>query len=164
MMNVLFVLRICPTALNGKNCDYGHPSSNKKQEITVVYKTAHNSLHVFPNLNDMPIGVIKADNTLPPAVLRQFMDMTALNGKNCDYGHPSSNKKQEITVEIIWLKTGMKVNRMKYTSTLLAVSDMEKSKQFYHDVLGMDIVNDFGANVTLNVISSGSDSVASTYA
>ena len=53
---------------------------------------------------------------------------TALNGKNCDYGHPSSNKKQEITVEIIWLKTGMKVNRMKYTSTLLAVSDMEKSK------------------------------------
>ncbi len=75
---------------------------------------------------------------------------TALNGKNCDYGHPSSNKKQEITVEIIWLKTGMKVNRMKYTSTLLAVSDMEKSKQFYHDVLGMDIVNDFGANVTLN--------------
>lgn len=44
----------------------------------------------------------------------------------------------------------MKVNRMKYTSTLLAVSDMEKSKQFYHDVLGMDIVNDFGANVTLN--------------
>lgn len=39
---------------------------------------------------------------------------------------------------------------MKYTSTLLAVSDMEKSKQFYHDVLGLDIVNDFGANVTLD--------------
>ena len=38
---------------------------------------------------------------------------------------------------------------MKYTSTLLAVTDMEKSKQFYHDVLGLDIVADFGANVTL---------------
>jgi len=38
---------------------------------------------------------------------------------------------------------------MKYTSTLLAVRDMEKSKQFYHDVLGLDIVADFGANVTL---------------
>ncbi len=37
----------------------------------------------------------------------------------------------------------------KYISTLIAVSDMEKSKQFYHDVLGMDVVADFGANVTL---------------
>lgn len=34
---------------------------------------------------------------------------------------------------------------MKYTSTLLAVTDMEKSKQFYHDVLGLDIVADFGS-------------------
>ncbi len=39
---------------------------------------------------------------------------------------------------------------MKYTSTLIAVSDMEKSKQFYHDVLGMNVVADFGANVTLD--------------
>ena len=39
---------------------------------------------------------------------------------------------------------------MKYTSTLIAVSDMEKSRQFYHDVLGMDVVADFGANVTLD--------------
>ena len=39
---------------------------------------------------------------------------------------------------------------MKYTSTLIAVSDMEKSKQFYHDVLGMNVVTDFGANVTLD--------------
>lgn len=38
----------------------------------------------------------------------------------------------------------------KYTSTLIAVSDMEKSKQFYHDVLGMNVVADFGANVTLD--------------
>ena len=38
---------------------------------------------------------------------------------------------------------------IKYTSTLIAVSDMEKSKQFYHDVLGMNVVADFGANVTL---------------
>ena len=40
---------------------------------------------------------------------------------------------------------------MKYTSTLLAVTDMEKSKQFYHDVLGLDIVADFGANVTIKL-------------
>ena len=38
----------------------------------------------------------------------------------------------------------------KYTSTLIAVSDMEKSKQFYHDVLGMNVAADFGANVTMD--------------
>ena len=38
----------------------------------------------------------------------------------------------------------------KYTSTLIAVSDMEKSKQFYRDVLGMKVVADFGTNVTLD--------------
>ena len=39
---------------------------------------------------------------------------------------------------------------MKYTCSLIAVSDMEKSKQFYHDVLGMKVVAEFGANVTLD--------------
>jgi len=38
---------------------------------------------------------------------------------------------------------------LKFTSTLIAVSDLEKSKKFYHDVLGLDIIADFGANVTL---------------
>ena len=38
---------------------------------------------------------------------------------------------------------------MKYTGTLIAVKDMEKSKRFYHDVLGMEVAADFGANVTL---------------
>ena len=38
---------------------------------------------------------------------------------------------------------------MKYTGTLIAVQDMAKSKQFYHDVLGMEVAADFGANVTL---------------
>ena len=38
---------------------------------------------------------------------------------------------------------------MKFTSTLIAVSDLEKSKRFYQDVLGLDIIADFGANVTL---------------
>ena len=38
---------------------------------------------------------------------------------------------------------------MKYTSTLIAVADMEKSKAFYHDVLGLEVTADFGANVTL---------------
>lgn len=38
---------------------------------------------------------------------------------------------------------------MKYVCTLIAVKDMEKSKKFYHDVLDQDVVDDFGANVTL---------------
>ena len=38
---------------------------------------------------------------------------------------------------------------MKYVSTLISVKDMEISKQFYHDVLGLDVIADLGANVTL---------------
>lgn len=38
---------------------------------------------------------------------------------------------------------------MKFVSPLIAVSDLEKSKRFYHDVLGLEVVNDFGANVLL---------------
>ena len=38
---------------------------------------------------------------------------------------------------------------MKYTGTLIAVTDMEKSKAFYRDVLGLTVTADFGANVTL---------------
>lgn len=38
---------------------------------------------------------------------------------------------------------------MKYTCTLIAVRNIEKAKQFYHDVLGLEVVADFGANVTL---------------
>ena len=37
---------------------------------------------------------------------------------------------------------------MKYTSTLIAVKDMDISKQFYHNVLGLNVVANFGANVT----------------
>lgn len=39
---------------------------------------------------------------------------------------------------------------MKYTSTLIAVKDMDISKQFYHNVLGLNAVANFGANVTLD--------------
>lgn len=38
---------------------------------------------------------------------------------------------------------------MRYLSTLIAVRDIDKSKQFYHDVLGLKVIADFGANVTL---------------
>ena len=38
---------------------------------------------------------------------------------------------------------------MKYQVTLLAVSDIERSKEFYKEWLGLDVVNDFGANVEL---------------
>lgn len=39
---------------------------------------------------------------------------------------------------------------MKYVSTLIAVQDMERSKRFYHDVLGLSVVSDFGANAVLD--------------
>lgn len=38
---------------------------------------------------------------------------------------------------------------MKFVSTLIAVKDMEKSKAFYCEVLGLKVISDFGANVTL---------------
>ena len=39
---------------------------------------------------------------------------------------------------------------MKFQGTLIAVTDMERSKQFYHDVLGLYVTADFGANVALD--------------
>jgi catechol 2,3-dioxygenase-like lactoylglutathione lyase family enzyme len=39
---------------------------------------------------------------------------------------------------------------MDYQGTLIAVKDMAKAKRFYHDVLGLDVTCDFGANVTLS--------------
>ena len=38
---------------------------------------------------------------------------------------------------------------MKFQNPLLVVTDMEASKNFYKDVLGLDVILDFGANVTL---------------
>ena len=38
---------------------------------------------------------------------------------------------------------------MKYAATLLAVTDMERSKRFYEQALGLRVTADFGANVTL---------------
>ena len=38
---------------------------------------------------------------------------------------------------------------MKFQNPLLVVTDMEVSKNFYKDVLGLDVILDFGANVTL---------------
>lgn len=38
---------------------------------------------------------------------------------------------------------------MQYKGTLIAVSDMEASRRFYRDLLGMRVVGDFGVNVQL---------------
>lgn len=38
---------------------------------------------------------------------------------------------------------------MKFSGPLIVVSDMKKSKLFYSEVLGLDVILDFGANVTL---------------
>ncbi len=37
-----------------------------------------------------------------------------------------------------------------YKGTLIAVKNMNESKKFYHDILGMNVVADFGANVQLD--------------
>lgn len=37
-----------------------------------------------------------------------------------------------------------------YKGTLIAVRDIEKSKQFYREILNMTVVGDFGANVQLD--------------
>lgn len=39
---------------------------------------------------------------------------------------------------------------MKFISTLISVADMQVSKQFYHDVLGLNVIDDFGTYVTLD--------------
>lgn len=39
---------------------------------------------------------------------------------------------------------------MRYKSTLILSKDIERSKQFYRDVLGLKVVADYGANVTLD--------------
>lgn len=41
------------------------------------------------------------------------------------------------------------VRRVKYVCTLLAVKDIEQAKEFYHAILGQEVVEDLGANVTL---------------
>ncbi|AKA70458.1 VOC family protein [Clostridium scatologenes] len=38
---------------------------------------------------------------------------------------------------------------MKFKNPMLVVTDMEKAKTFYKDVLGLRVIMDFGANVTL---------------
>ena len=39
---------------------------------------------------------------------------------------------------------------MKYKSTLIAVRDIGRAKEFYRQVLGLAVIADFGANVTLS--------------
>ena len=39
---------------------------------------------------------------------------------------------------------------MRYISTLIAVRDLAASLRFYREVLGMEVVQDFGANVVLS--------------
>ena len=38
---------------------------------------------------------------------------------------------------------------MKFKNPLLVVADMEKAKAFYLDILGLRVIMDFGANITL---------------
>ena len=38
---------------------------------------------------------------------------------------------------------------MKFKNPLLVVADMEKAKAFYLDILGLHVIVDFGANITL---------------
>lgn len=38
---------------------------------------------------------------------------------------------------------------MKFMSTLIVVKDIRKSKQFYHDLFGFDLITDNGGNMIL---------------
>lgn len=38
---------------------------------------------------------------------------------------------------------------MKFSGPLIVVADMERSKAFYNEVLGLEVILDFGANITL---------------
>ena len=38
---------------------------------------------------------------------------------------------------------------MKYSGTLIAVRDIDRSRRFYHGLLGFDVAADFGADVLL---------------
>ena len=38
---------------------------------------------------------------------------------------------------------------MRFSNPMIVISNMEKSKLFYHEVLGLEVIVDFGANVTL---------------
>ena len=46
---------------------------------------------------------------------------------------------------------------MNYVCTLISVKDIEKSKRFYHDVLGLEVLQDLGANVALTGASDNGD-------
>lgn len=37
---------------------------------------------------------------------------------------------------------------MKFSSPLIVVTDLERSRAFYRDVLGLRVISDFGANIT----------------
>lgn len=62
------------------------------------------------------------------------------------------NEGEDSFSRIYVKKTEMKKqeNAAVLRGTLIAVTDMEKSKAFYRDVLGLTVENDFGANVQLS--------------
>ena len=39
---------------------------------------------------------------------------------------------------------------MQYSGVLIAVRDMERAKHFYEGLLGLEVTEDFGANVTMS--------------
>lgn len=39
---------------------------------------------------------------------------------------------------------------MRFAGPLIVVRNLERSKRFYKQVLGLEVINDFGANVVLN--------------
>lgn len=48
------------------------------------------------------------------------------------------------------IKLMKEVSIMEYKGTLIAVTDIEKAKQFYHSVLGLEVIMDAGVNVQLS--------------
>lgn len=47
----------------------------------------------------------------------------------------------------------VRLMKMKLGSPMIVVTDMERSLEFYKQVLGLDVILDFGANKTLTTVS-----------
>jgi len=63
------------------------------------------------------------------------------------YSLKPSSKRRHYGEEIVHARKGEE--NMEFKGPLLVVEDMEQSKAFYGEILGLRVVMDFGANVTL---------------
>ncbi len=81
----------------------------------------------------------KTNNLWLPIIIHFLINECAL-----PYCFSSVNKKRSITQAL-----QREIEIMKLKNILIVVKDIEKSKQFYHDLFGLDLVLDNGGNMIL---------------